>query len=119
MFRNLFITAAVAAAAQCLTSAARSAEDPLGKYPPGYTATGPNGYVYVAPSTAPAMPAYPYPYGTSYGGFGAGYYGRAYWPPPVSFGSPFYNGYNDPNYALYGPGVREFLQYGGADFYGW
>jgi hypothetical protein len=42
-----------------------------------------------------------------------------YAPPPVGFGSPSYNGYNDPYYGYYGPGVRQFLRYGGADFYGW
>jgi hypothetical protein len=30
-----------------------------------------------------------------------------------------YNGYNDPYLYNYGPGMRQFLQFGGADFYGW
>lgn len=119
MFRKISITAAIATAAFCASSPSHSAEDPLGKYPTGYTFKGPNGYVYVAPPYAPAAPVYRFPYGHSYGRYGAGYYGGAYLPPPVGFGSPFYNGYNDPNFAFYGPGVREFLRNGGADFYGW
>jgi hypothetical protein len=78
-------------------------------YPPGYTATGPNGYVYVAPSYQAVPPYYPY----------GGIYLGGYAPPPVGFGGPYYNGYNDPYYGYYGPGVRQFLRYGGADFYGW
>lgn len=86
-----------------------NARDKTEGFPPGYTATGPNGYVYVAPSYQPAVPYSPY----------GGFYTSGYLPPPVGFGSPYYSGYNDPNYGLYGPGVREFLRYGGADFYGW
>jgi len=125
----MFFAAVIATAVAC--GHASAAQDPLGRYPPGYTATGPNGYVYVPPSYGAVPPLYGYGYGGygyggfGYGGFGygyglgSGYYGRAYWPPPAGFGSPFYNGYNDPNYPLYGPGVREFLNWGGADFYGW
>lgn len=119
MLSRFLMIATFAAAAVCVASPARSAEDPLGKYPVGYTAKGPNGYVYVAPSYAPALPVAPYPYGYAYGGVGAGYYGRASLLPPAGFGSPFYNGYSDPNYRFYGRGVRQFLRFGGADFYGW
>jgi hypothetical protein len=87
-----------------------AARDRTEGYPPGYTATGPNGYVYVAPSYQPAVPYY-----DPYFGIGA----NGYLPPPVGFGRPYYNGSNDPNYGVYGPGVREFLRYGGADYYGW
>jgi len=90
------------------------AEDPLGKYPPGYTQVNPRTYVYVPPSYVPVPPltAYGYGYGPFYGGGG-------YLPPPIGFGSPYYNGYGDPAYPLYGPGVQDFLRFGGADFYGW
>lgn len=113
MLRTLVISTIIGSAmltGQFVTGA----EDPLGKYPPGYTATGPNGYVYVAPQQLPAPPAYVAP---PLHGFGAAWYGSPL--PPIGFGSPYYNGYSDPNYPLYGPGVREFLDFGGADFYGW
>ena len=88
----------------------------IDSYPPGFTSDGKGGYVYVAPSVGAVPPVVPYaaPYGA-----GSAYYGSGYLPPPVGFGSPYYNGYNDPNYGLYGLGVREFIRYGGADFYGW
>ena len=77
------------------------------------TWTGPTSYVYDATSYYRRPPAYYYPgYGGYYGG-----YSRAL--PPYGFGSPSYNGYNDPYYGSYGPGTREFLRFGGADFYGW
>jgi hypothetical protein len=76
------------------------------------TWTGPNSYVYDATSYYRRPPVYYYPgYGSYYG------YSRAL--PPYGFGSPYYSGYNDPYYGSYGPGVREFLRFGGADFYGW
>lgn len=99
-------------AAGVLLAAASStglSKDKTEGYPPGYTATGPNGYVYVAPSYQATPPFYPY----------GGLYQGGYAPPPVGFGSPYYNGYADPNYGFYGPGVRQFLNYGGTDFYGW
>lgn len=70
------------------------------------------GYTYYPPSGWAVPPPAYYP-GSWYGG----YYGRAL--PPYGFGSPYYNGYNDPYFYSYGPGVREFLLFGGADFYGW
>lgn len=82
------------------------------------TWTSPNGYIYNANSYYLNPPYYPSYYG--YGGsFGRGYYGRSGPLPPYGFGSRHYNGYNDPYYGSYGPGVREFLRFGGADFYGW
>ena len=93
----------------CAATSTGLSRDKTEGYPPGYTPTGPNGYVYVAPSFQAPAPYYPY----------GGLYLGGYAPPPVGFGSPFYNGYNDPNYGLYGPGVRDFLRNGGADFYGW
>lgn len=105
-------------------------------YPPSLHApVPPGGYVYDAPSAYPRTPVYvqpipqawgyparggyPYQYGYSYG-YGAypGYIPRAA-TPPYGFGNPNYNGYNDPYKASYGPGVREFIRWGGADFYGW
>ena len=76
---------------------------------------------------APRAYASPPPYwgygGWGYGGWGypGGYtYGYGYRTlPPAGFGSPYYSGYNDPYYGAYGPGVQEFLDLGGADFYGW
>lgn len=78
-----------------------------------YQPTGPNSYVYHATSYW-ATPPYYAPYGY---GYGASHWG--YEMPPVGFGSPYYSGYNDPYFGLYGPGVQEFLYFGGADFYGW
>lgn len=82
-----------------------------------YTPTGPNGYVYDAASGWIAPPTYGYGYAPGY----YGYYGGYTTPqlPPLGFGSRWYDGYNDPYYYSYGPGVREFLRFGGADFYGW
>jgi len=99
-----------------VASAKAPSRHEIDSYPPGFTSDGKGGYVYVAPSIGAVPPVVPYvaPYG-----YGAAYYGSGYLPPPVGFGSPYYNGYNDPNYGLYGPGVREFIRYGGADFYGW
>lgn len=103
-----------------LISSVASAKAPnryeIDSYPPGYTSDGKGGYVYVAPSYGAVPPVAPYGYGAAYG---YGYYGTGYTPAPLGFGNPYYNGYNDPNYGLYGPGVREFLHFGGADFYGW
>jgi len=105
-----FAKAAVAAAILLIAaSSAGVSRDKTEGYPTGFTATGPNGYVYVAPSYQPLPPYFPY----------AGVYSGGYYPPPVGFGSPYYSGYRDPNYRFYGPGVRDFLRNGGADFYGW
>jgi hypothetical protein len=92
-----------------VASSSGLSKDKTRGYPLGYTSTGPNGYVYVAPPSVVVPPVYPY----------GGYFGRGYALPPVGFGSPYYSGFNDPSYGLYGPGVREFLYFGGADFYGW
>lgn len=85
--------------------------------PERYYPTGPygNGYVYYAPSVrwvnpAPAYSVSPAPVYYGYGQRGI---------PPYAYGSPTYNGYGDPYYPTYGRGVREFLRFGGADFYGW
>ncbi len=71
------------------------------------------GYVYYPPPrwATPAPAYYPGRYRGTY------YYGRPL--PPYGFGNPYYNGYNDPLLNAYGPGVREFLVFGGANFYGW
>lgn len=78
-----------------------------------YIPTGPNGYIYEAERywTAPPYvgPYYVSPYR----------YGAYYDLPPYGFGDRYYNGYNDPAFPTYGPGVQEFLYFGGADFYGW
>jgi hypothetical protein len=84
---------------------------------PGYIYPTPNGgYVYSAPRAwaTPPIPYY-YGYGAAYG-YGPGYYRRL---PPYGFGSPYYNGHNDPYAPSYGGGVRDFLWMGGANFYGW
>ncbi len=83
---------------------------------PGYWRIANGGYVYYPPRAWSVPPPVPY----YSGGYGFGY--RPYaWRvlPPYGFGSPYYNGYNDPYYYSYGPGVRDFLRMGGADFYGW
>lgn len=80
-----------------------------------YTPTGPNGYIYEAGRGWMQPPLYQGYYGYGYSPYAR--YGRAM--PPYGFGNPSYNGYNDPYYGTYGPGVREFLRFGGADFYGW
>jgi hypothetical protein len=76
----------------------------------------PRGYVYYPPTTwvAPPYATYYYPawYPPAFRAFGPSL-------PPYGFGSPYYNGYNDPYAYQYGPGVRQFLRFGGADFYGW
>jgi hypothetical protein len=48
--------------------------------------------------------------------YGSYYYGGL---PPYGFGSPYYNGHGDVYSYRYGRGVRDFLRFGGADFYGW
>lgn len=83
--------------------------------------TGPNGYVYEAERYWSARPLYvPGPLYTS-GPFYANphRFGPYTDIPPYGFGSRYYNGYNDPAFPTYGPGVQEFLYFGGADFYGW
>jgi hypothetical protein len=79
------------------------------------------GYVYQAPQAWVVPPYYGYGgYSGPYSGYGSYYRPYYGWSiPPYGFGSPYYNGYNDPNFYSYGPGMREFLQMGGADFYGW
>lgn len=80
-----------------------------------YIPTGPNGYIYEAEQRWTAPPLY----GPT-GYYGSPYvYGPAYDLPPYGFGSRYYNGYNDPALPTYGPGVQEFIHFGGADFYGW
>lgn len=79
-----------------------------------YHVPRPGGYVYYPPTgwAVPPLisPYYIRPYG----------YGAYYRPlPPYGFGSPYYSGYHDPNYYGYGRGTRDFLRFGGADFYGW
>jgi hypothetical protein len=86
--------------------------------PGTYIPTGPNGYIYYAPQAWAAPPPYYAPY-YGYGGYGPGYWASPRRLQPMGFGSPYYNGYNDPYYPTYGPGVREFIDFGGADFYGW
>ena len=101
------------------------------------SASAQTGYIYEPYSFHPAPPAYAPAYGYGYGyyngfvpysaayysarsygyGFGLSGYSRAL--PPYGFGSPYYSGYNDPYFHSYGPGIREFLYFGGADFYGW
>jgi len=73
------------------------------------------GYVYYPPTGWAAPPPIGYYPGPYFPGYGL-YYQRL---RPYGFGSPYYNGYNDPYYYSYGPGLREFLRFGGADFYGW
>lgn len=86
-----------------------------------YIPTGPNGYIYEAERYWSAPPLY---------APGPVYSPGAFYPnpyrfgpytdvPPYGFGSRYYNGYNDPAFPTYGPGVQEFLYFGGADFYGW
>ena len=50
-----------------------------------------------------------YYYPSRYGGYQP-YYGWSF--PSHGFGSPYYNGSNDPYFNSYGPGVRQFLQMG-------
>lgn len=102
------------------------------------TWTGPNGYVY---NTPPNSPGYiPYQTGGRFSGYfptargygspamnpygGYGYYGGPYYRspytdlPPYGFGVrglPYGYGFS----PYYGPGVNEFLYFGGADFHGW
>jgi hypothetical protein len=71
------------------------------------------GYAYYPPTTWAAPSYVPGPYVPSYGAY---YYGGL---PPYGFGSPYYNGYSDVYSYRYGPSVRDFLRFGGADFYGW
>jgi hypothetical protein len=103
-------TAAIAALLLAFSEAAPAQAQP---HPGGYWPLPHGGYVYQAPQGWPVPPPY-------YRGYGLGY-GRYSWRalPPYGFGSPYYNGYNNPYYYSYGPGVREFLRFGGADFYGW
>ena len=107
-------------------------------FPYRYRWTDPSGYTYYTPSDIYLHPGYGYgsrvsgyiprpwayygydaalpPVGYTYGYRG---YGYGYDLPPYGFGSRYYSGYNDPLLPTYGPGVQEFLLYGGADFYGW
>jgi hypothetical protein len=86
-----------------------------------YIPTGPNGYIYDRTWGHTSRPYYGYGYRPRYSAYGyAAPYSRAYRPlAPYGFGNRNYTGYNDPYYYSYGPGVREFLDFGGADFYGW
>jgi hypothetical protein len=84
---------------------------------------------YPAVSIYNGGPIYPYSYGypptlqlvptNPYGATFSPIYGSTLQPVPFGFGSRYYNGYNDPYFNSYGPGVQSFLQWGGADFYGW
>ena len=104
------------AAVTCLFS--RSSASAQGVSAGTMTWTSPNSYVYEANSYYLRPPVVPH-YGGYYG-YGRGYYGGGYRPlAPYGFGNRNYNGYNDPYYRSYGPGVQEFLRFGGADFYGW
>jgi hypothetical protein len=90
--------------------AAAQAQWPDAPYSPlphgGYVCQAPGGWAVLPYSSCRT---YPYPYRPHLG-----------WSlPPYGFGSPHYNGHNDPYNYSYGPGVRQFLQMGGANFYGW
>ena len=123
------------AAGLCL-SATASAEA-ANPFPYRYRWTDPSGYTYYTPSDVYLHPGYGYGsrvsgyiprpwayYGGAYPLVGSpfgyrGYAGYGYDLPPYGFGSRYYSGYNDPLLPTYGPGVQEFLLFGGADFYGW
>ena len=107
------ITVAIASAVQ--TAITHAQDD---SFHERYIPTGPNGYVYEAQRQWSVPPPY-YGPGGYYGIYGYGPYGSLYAIPPYGFGSRYYNGYNDPAFPTYGPGVQEFLYFGGADFYGW
>jgi hypothetical protein len=98
-------------AASVLSAAVGLAEGgrPTGNYPRS-RAEIPRITVYAPPSYQAIPPPTPY---------ASGYWGGLRYQPPMGFGSPYYNGYNDPYFRSYGPGVQEFLRFGGADFYGW
>jgi hypothetical protein len=106
---RMAMTAAIAVALQPGTTQAQDS------FHERYIPTGPNGYVYEAQRQWSVPPPY-YGPGAYYG---APYYPSYYAMPPYGFGSRYYNGYNDPAFPTYGPGVQEFLYFGGADFYGW
>lgn len=102
------------------------------------TWTGPNGYIY---NTPPNSPGYiPYQTGGRYSGYFptargygygypammpyGGYYGGPSYRSPYTDLPPFGFGVRGLPYGFgfspsYGPGVNEFLYFGGADFYGW
>jgi hypothetical protein len=107
-----FITLSVIAV---MVSIARNGTPARAQLPDGGYAPLPHGgNVYQAPSGWTVPPYY------SYRAYGYGYRPYYGWSlPPYGFGSPYYNGYNDPYYYSYGPGVRQFLRMGGANFYGW
>jgi hypothetical protein len=107
---RMAMVAAIAVVAQTATTHAQDYS-----FHERYIPTGPNGYVYEAQRNWTPPPPY-YGPGAYYG---EPYYGSLYAIPPYGFGSRYYNGYNDPAFPTYGPGVQEFLYFGGADFYGW
>ena len=114
--KTLLRIATVAAIAVATQGAARAQDYSFNER---YRPTGPNGYVYEAQRQWTVPPPY-YGPGAYYGSpYGYGRYGSLYAMPPYGFGSRYYNGYNDPAFPTYGPGVQEFLRFGGADFYGW
>lgn len=125
----------VAAATVCLFAAVPEAEG-ANPFPYRYRWTDPSGYTYYTPADLyryrgysygsrvsgysppghwTAVPPAAFGYGYSY----RGYPGAGYDLPPYGFGQPGYTGYNDPLLPTYGPGMQEFLMFGGADFYGW
>ena len=121
----VFIRMFVAAMLPALAVSLAHAQDH--RYRERYIPTGPNGYVYEAEShwlTPPLLAPGPFfaPAPLSARGpiFVNPYrFGPHTDLPPYGFGNRFYNGYNDPAFPTYGPGVQEFLYFGGADFYGW
>lgn len=114
-----------------------SSSEAANPFPYRYRWTDPSGYTYYTPGDVYRYPGYGYgsrvsgyvprPSAYYWGamppvGFGYGYGTlgrRAYDLPPYGFGNPYYSGYNDPLLPTYGPGIQEFLKFGGADFYGW
>ena len=122
-------------AAIFLLAAAAVAEE-ANPFPYRYRWTDASGYTYYTPADLYRYRGFRY--GSRVSGYSppgywgavppAGFgYGYSYWGsprsgydlPPYGFGQPGYTGYNDPLLPTYGPGVQDFLRFGGADFYGW
>lgn len=86
----------------------RDTSDYTSRYPPRMSAMPSDRYFQGSWYGTRVVPSDSYFQGSWYNPYGGA-------QPPYGFGGRYYNG---PYFSNYGPGVRQFLHFGGTDYYG-